>query len=214
MRLTASRRSSSARCPYVPVVVVTDARRRMRCTRCASRTGESCSATPLPSQPCSTACSTTARSSSAARAAGAPAWRPTCTSRARRGNQASRLGHSVWPVLRCPPLAGFVTSPEDRGEDDEPRGRRTRVHRGDVHGARCIRPFTVTTIVTAAGCAIPPLRWGGSTRCCADTSSRFSIVMPRRHPRSRNAPDVRRPGAPVRCADSHVAGALLIIGIV
>ena len=133
---------------------------------------------------------------------------------ARRGNQASRLGHSVWPVLRCPPLAGFVTSPEDRGEDDEPCGRRTRVHRGDVHGARCIRPFTVTTIVTAAGCAIPPLRWGGSTRCCADTSSRFSVVMPRRHPRSRNAPDVRRPGAPVRCADSHVAGALLIIGIV
>jgi len=42
---------------------------------------------------------------------------------ARRGNQASRLGHSVWPVLRCPPLAGFVTSPEDRGEDDEPPGR-------------------------------------------------------------------------------------------
>ena len=41
--LTASRRSSIARCAYVPVVVVTDACRSTRCTRCGSTPARSMS---------------------------------------------------------------------------------------------------------------------------------------------------------------------------
>ncbi len=60
-----------------------------------------------------------ATSSSAARAAGAPALRPTCTLTTQQGNHQLRLGRSVgrfsavahWPLLRCRPRVALQTRP-------------------------------------------------------------------------------------------------------
>src|SRR5205823_1319513 len=89
-----------------------------------STIGASCSATPPRSPHCSIACSTTPTSSNAGLGAGAPRCNRTCARRTPRSRTPlSRSLVTQWPVLHCPPMAGFQLSTEVLARKDEPGHR-------------------------------------------------------------------------------------------